>query len=229
MRGVMGQYYTLVFIIIIISLFRSKKFRNPQSSSKRPKIDGQIRTLRMTEIQDDIKSFKESIKFKERRRSQAESSREYKVCEDLTVEIREHQRKIRELEAEIKLYEAKEKKSKGYHRRKSLTQKSPSPLSSESEASRRGSEQSSLRSFCSRGSSDSNPEPTSSRRSSLSDLASSQPSQSQVNKNNIQHDSEETITIESDFHESPPSSPASVHSPTSPASPFSPPLTQSFA
>ena len=125
------------YLSCIYHLSKSKKFSNPQPSSKRPKIDGQIRTLRMTEIHDDIKSFKDSIKFKERRRLQAESSREYKVCEDLTVEIREHQRKIRELEAELKSYEAKEKKSKGYHRRKSLMQKSPSPLSSESEASRR--------------------------------------------------------------------------------------------
>ena len=64
----------------------------------------------MKEIQDDVKSFKESIKFKERRRLQAESSRDYKVCEDLTVEIRELQHKIRKLEAELKSYEEKEKK-----------------------------------------------------------------------------------------------------------------------
>ena len=193
------------YLSCIYHLSRSKKFSNPQPSSKRPKIDGQIRTLRMTEIHDDIKSFKDSIKFKERRRLQAESSREYKVCEDLTVEIREHQRKIRELEAELKSYEAKEKKSKGYHRRKSLMQKSPSPLSSESEASRRGSEQTSLRSFCTRSSSDSNPEPTSSRRSSLSEIESSQPyvSHSQVN---VQLESEDTITIDSDSHPEPTSS-----------------------
>ena len=160
----------------------------------------------MTEIHDDIKSFKDSIKFKERRRLQAESSREYKVCEDLTVEIREHQRKIRELEAELKSYEAKEKKSKGYHRRKSLTQKSPSPLSSESEASRRGSEQTSLRSFCTRGSSDSTPEPTSSHQSSLSEIASSQQPYASLNKNDVQLESEETITIDSDSHPEPTSS-----------------------
>ena len=39
--------------------------RNLATPSKRPKI-GQIRTLRMTEIHD-IKSFKDSVKFKERR------------------------------------------------------------------------------------------------------------------------------------------------------------------
>ena len=37
----------------------------------------------MTGIQDDLKSFKESVKFKEQRRLQAESAREYKVCEKL--------------------------------------------------------------------------------------------------------------------------------------------------
>ena len=87
-------------------------------------------------------------------------------------------------------------------------QKSPSPLSSESEASRHGSEQTSLRSFCTRSSSDSNPEPTSSRRSSLSEIASSQPyvSHSQVHKNNVQLESEDTITIDSDSHPEPTSS-----------------------
>ena len=85
-------------------------------------------------------------------------------------------------------------------------QKSPSPLSSESEAGRCGSEQTSLRSFCTRSSSDSNPEPTSSRRSSLSEIASSQPyvSHSQVHKNNFE--SEDTITIDSDSHPEPTSS-----------------------
>ena len=58
----------------------------------------------MKEIQDDVKSFKESIKCKEQRPLQAESSRDYKVCEDLTVETREVQHKIRKLEAELKSY-----------------------------------------------------------------------------------------------------------------------------
>ena len=195
----------------------------------------------MTEIQDDLKSFKESIKFKERRRLQAESAREYKVCEDLTVEIREHQHKIRELEAELKSYEKKEKKSKGYHHRKTLMQKSPSPFSStsESEASRRSSsvgEQTSLHKFCTQDTSDSNTEPTSSCRSSLSELASSQlpsVSRSQVDNNGVKLDSEETITIGSDSQASSPNSPASQLSPTSPftpASPLSPTLSpdQSF-
>ena len=53
------------YVYKIIVIFGSKKFSNPESISKRPKIDGQVRGLRMTEIQDDIKSFKDSIKFKE--------------------------------------------------------------------------------------------------------------------------------------------------------------------
>lgn len=215
-----------MFLIIL----RSKKFSSPQSSAaKRPKVDGEVRKLRIKEIEDDVKSFKESIKFKERRRLQAESARDYKVCEDLTVEIRENQHKVRELEAELKLYQAKEKKSMGYHHRKSLTQKSPSPLSSEPEANRGASSASKhtlMHKFCAPVASDSGAETTSSHLSS----ASSNGVESQVDKAVVQLDCEETVIIESDSHVSSPASPLSPVSSLTPASPVSPPLSpeQSF-
>ena len=162
------------------------------------------------------------MKFKERRRLQAESARDYKVCEDLTVEIREHQHKVRELETELKLYQAKEKKSVGYHHRKCLMQKSPSPLSSESEASRGASsanKQTPLHRFCTPVVSDSGAETTSSHCSSTS----SNVLESQIDKAAVQLDCEETIIVESDSHASSPLSPASPPSPLAPTSHESPP------
>ena len=123
----------------------------------------------------------------------------------------------------------RKKKSKGYHRRKSLTQKSPSPLSSESEASRRSSligEQASLHKFCTPAASDSSTETASSHQSSVSPSILG----SQAN-NVVKLDCEETVKIDSDSCPITPASPLSPASPltVSPLSPSPKVTDQSFA
>lgn len=58
---------------------------------------------------------------------QAELEKKYKLCEDLTEEIREYERECHQLQAEQKKYEKKDAKSQGYHRKRSRTFSSSEP------------------------------------------------------------------------------------------------------
>lgn len=69
---------------------RSKKL-SPQSSASstpvtRKKMDSELRRTRMKEL-ENLKQLDQQIMFKEKRRDQAESVRNYKLCDLLTEEI----------------------------------------------------------------------------------------------------------------------------------------------
>lgn len=69
---------------------RSKKL-SPQSSASstpvtRKKMDSELRQTRMKEL-ENLKQLDQQIMFKEKRRDQAESVRNYKLCDLLTEEI----------------------------------------------------------------------------------------------------------------------------------------------
>ena len=103
---------------------RSKKYGEGsamESTPKRPKFDEDMRRKRKKELEEDIEDLTQVIRFKEKRCSQAETTRNYKVCDQLTEEQMELKKKRRELEAELTIICRKEKRAQRY-----LSHKSPS-------------------------------------------------------------------------------------------------------
>ena len=94
---------------------RSKAYSSSQSTKstpKRPKYDKEMREERLTTIGDKLNDVARILLFKERRLSQSEAARNYKVCEQLTEEIMELKSKRRDLEAERRLFQQKMKRAK---------------------------------------------------------------------------------------------------------------------
>ena len=79
---------------------------------KRLKLDQNIREERVKELEEDIAEISSHISFKEKRRTQAEIARNYKLCDDLTQEILECKGKKRELEKQLKLLLQKDRRSR---------------------------------------------------------------------------------------------------------------------
>ena len=102
-------------------MHRAKRFqdRSEEPAAKRVYMSMQTRRDKLNAIQEELDRLKESIKYKEKRRSQAETDKKYKLCEDLTEEIRECERERRKLQNERKKYEDKDAKSRLYHRKNS--------------------------------------------------------------------------------------------------------------
>lgn len=103
---------------------RSKKATSSPKSSKKPrsKVEAEVRHKRMAELQEDIQNLEDQLKFKVKRREEAETGRRYKVCEDITEEISTVQETKREKASELAAFQAKEKKAIWYKERKSSTQ-----------------------------------------------------------------------------------------------------------
>ena len=61
----------------------------PSSSipKKRSKLDADTRQSRIKDIEENIRDIDEDISFKEKRRAQAESVRDYRQCDELTERI----------------------------------------------------------------------------------------------------------------------------------------------
>ena len=97
---------------------RSKKLAGNEPKPKKLKVDKDLRAKRIQELKEDIKDCKQRIDFKEKRCEAASAMKNYKACDSLT-EIVALKARRREFEAELKLFERKEQKSKWYHRRKS--------------------------------------------------------------------------------------------------------------
>ena len=112
---------------------RSKVYGTETTSSegapKRPKLDEDMRKQRLSEIEENLERLSKHVRIKERRITQAEGVRNYKLCDDLLDDIGELRGKKRELEREKALLEAKDKRAK---RRKLRASSSTSsvPLSS---------------------------------------------------------------------------------------------------
>jgi len=98
---------------------RSKKLAGNEPKPKKLKVDKDLRAKRIQELKEDIKDCKQRIDFKEKRCEAASAVKNYKACDSLTEEIVALKARRREFEAELKLFERKEQKSKWYHRRKS--------------------------------------------------------------------------------------------------------------
>ena len=67
---------------------RSKQFfQTEECAPKRVKTSEVFRVKRMSALEEDIKDFNDRLSFKEKRRSQASNSRNYKLCDMLTKEL----------------------------------------------------------------------------------------------------------------------------------------------
>ena len=75
--------------------------------------------LGIQELKEDIKDCNDRILFKEKRCEAASGVKNYKLCDNLSEEIVALKSRRREFEAELKVFERKEQKSKWYHKKKS--------------------------------------------------------------------------------------------------------------
>ena len=88
---------------------RSKRLASPEESP-RPccaKISADIRQKRISALEEDIKNLDQQLLFKEKRRQQAECIRNYKVCDEITEEIRIVKQQQRKLTEELNIYREK--------------------------------------------------------------------------------------------------------------------------
>ena len=71
-----------------------------------------MREEQLQTIEDEMSDIERMLRFKEKRLSQAEAGRNYKVCEQLTEEMMALKSRKRELDTEKRLFEQKKKRAK---------------------------------------------------------------------------------------------------------------------
>ena len=103
---------------------RSKKLEPGLSEEvepqpKRRKINAYERQRRIHELNEEISGLNRHIKIKEQRIDQANSSRNYRMCDELAGEVTELKTRRRELSAELGDLQHRSKKATQYQRRKS--------------------------------------------------------------------------------------------------------------
>ena len=123
---------------------RSKRFASPPlEEPPKPrcaKVCAEVRQKRISALEEEITNLEKQLHFKEKRRQQAESTRNYKLCEEITEEIRFVSHQKRDLSEELCKFKEKERKAKWYlktknretrqSRSKSVSDDSDLPLSS---------------------------------------------------------------------------------------------------
>ena len=87
------------------------------------KINVKLRQKRISVLEEDIANLDQQISFKEKRRQQSESVRNYKLCEEITHEIGIVKQQRCQLSEELNQYHEKERKAKWYQRSKRKAQK----------------------------------------------------------------------------------------------------------
>ena len=118
---------------------RSKRFSTDSSSdsSKRTNLNKDIRECRIRNVNEEITDLTKRISFKEKRVTVASNMKQYRTCDELTGEISELKSKRRELEAELKELQKKDKRAKTYQKSRDQFRPLPlSPLSSDDEPSK---------------------------------------------------------------------------------------------
>jgi len=96
---------------------RSKRFASPPDETPkptRPKVSAQVRQTRISSLKEDIASIDQQLYFKEKRRQQAESIRNYKLCDEITEELQIVMKRKREMSAELWKLQEKDQKAKWY-------------------------------------------------------------------------------------------------------------------
>ncbi|MCG8622630.1 MAG: hypothetical protein MJE68_11630 [Proteobacteria bacterium] len=80
-----------------------------------------IRAQHIGELEEDIKDINDQLQFKEKRREQAELSRNYKLCDQLTEEMSSLKKQKREREEELRLWKRKQQQGSWYKKRSRLS------------------------------------------------------------------------------------------------------------
>ena len=95
-------------------LSRSKAYGESDtlSTPKRPKFDKEAREERITALSEELKDTARLLAYKEKSISQAESARNYKLCEKITEDLMALKSRRRELQAENSLFERKGKRAR---------------------------------------------------------------------------------------------------------------------
>ena len=116
---------------------RSKRLQSsPATKPKRAKFSQEMRESRIKGLSEEIAQIKDTIRFKDLRLKQAEEVKNYRLCDQISEELLQLKRDRSHLEAELHVWEKKEKRSKSYFRRLSsdTSEDSDFPLSSLSSA-----------------------------------------------------------------------------------------------
>ena len=98
--------------------------------AKRIKTTVGERTDRIKAIKEELSDLKDRVLFKRKRLEVAESSKNYKLCDQLSEEVGELNKTRRLLEMEMNVLEKKESKSQRYYKSKSRRRESDSDSSS---------------------------------------------------------------------------------------------------
>ena len=112
-----------------------------------PKLSQEIREQRIHDLTEEIADLARSIAFKEKRVDAAANVKNYKLCDEITAEIVKCKAKRRDLFAELKVFQSKERRSKAYRKSRSRNKSSREcPSSDEEQGRNRNFVRSSLRS-----------------------------------------------------------------------------------
>lgn len=96
---------------------------------KKSKLDAETRKSRIQDLEDAIQDIDESISFKERRRAQAETVRDYHQCDEITERMAPLREKRRFHKQELTLLRKKESQALWYMKRKSREKSCSSDVS----------------------------------------------------------------------------------------------------
>ena len=114
---------------------RSKRFGISETTPKRPKSDREFRVRQMKELEEDLEGLNKRITIKETRCEAGAASKNFKLCDQLADEIASLKQQRREKEAESRVLERKEKKSKWYLKKKRSSQTDDSDVMESSDDS----------------------------------------------------------------------------------------------
>ncbi len=79
-----------------------------------------MRIQRIKDLEDELADLKTRISFKEKRRDQAETVRNYKLCDELTADIQDLKSLTREHERELLVFQKKQKRARRREAKKSF-------------------------------------------------------------------------------------------------------------
>ena len=108
---------------------RSKAFETSSSDGatpKRQKISEELRTSRISELEDRIKDLNDTLVYKEKRREKESNVHNYKECDELTQQMSQVKAERRLLEKELEQLKKKSQRSSTYLKRKKKVSKQTS-------------------------------------------------------------------------------------------------------
>ena len=117
---------------------RSKRFSSDVEGEGAPKptrrkVSKEIRQQTIVGLREQIADLDKQVSYKEKRRDQAEGSRDYKICDAIMTEINELKAQRRDISVQLKAFESKEKQAAWYLRKKQEKKKASHKASVSSE------------------------------------------------------------------------------------------------